>query len=92
MATQRKDFILALTEPYFLDRPLSLGGQALLQLRQIFSARSIHQRNYGFAIELRKPINPFLSISFDYRLEDIDIFDIDGRRFSGNPFTSRLWN
>jgi len=25
--TQRKDFILAVTEPYFLDRKLSLGGQ-----------------------------------------------------------------
>src|SRR6058998_787775 len=25
--TERKDFILALTEPYFLDRRLSLGGQ-----------------------------------------------------------------
>jgi outer membrane protein insertion porin family len=73
--TERKDFILALTEPWFLDRPLSLGGQAFYAEADFLS--SIYsQRNAGFAIDLRKPLNPFLSISFDYRLEDIEIFDV----------------
>ena len=73
---ERKDFILALTEPWFLDRPLSLGGSAFYAEADFLS--SIYsQRNYGFAIDLRKPLNPFLSISFDYRLEEIEIFDID---------------
>ena len=72
---ERKDFILALTEPWFLDRPLSLGGQVFYAEADFLS--SIYsQRNYGFAIDLRKPLNPFLSISFDYRLEDIEIFDV----------------
>jgi len=72
---ERKDFILALTEPWFLDRPLSLGGQAFYAEADFLS--SIYsQRNYGFAIDLRKPLNPFLSISFDYRLEDIEIFNV----------------
>jgi len=29
--TQRKDFILVLTEPWFLDRPFSVSGQLFLQ-------------------------------------------------------------
>ena len=28
LGTQRKDFLISLTEPYFLDQRLSLGGQA----------------------------------------------------------------
>ena len=28
VGSQRQDFVVALTEPWFLDRPLSLGGQA----------------------------------------------------------------
>jgi outer membrane protein insertion porin family len=73
--TERKDFLLALTEPWFLDRPLSLGGQAFYSEADFLS--SIYsQRNAGFTVDLRKPINPFLSISFDYRLEDVEIFDV----------------
>jgi outer membrane protein insertion porin family len=79
--TQRKDFLISLTEPYFLDRPLSVGGQAFYSEADFLS--SIYsQRNYGFALDVRKPINPFLAISFDYRLEDIELFDVD-------PFVSQ---
>ena len=48
--TERKDFILSLTEPYFLDRRLSFGGQAFYSEAD-FSARSTHQRNYGFSMD-----------------------------------------
>jgi outer membrane protein insertion porin family len=74
--TQRRDFILALTEPYFLDRPLSLGGQAFYTEADFLSS-VYSQRNAGFAIELRKPLTPFLYASLDYRLENIEIFDVD---------------
>jgi len=73
--TERKDFLLSLTEPYFLDRPLSLGGQAFYSEATFLSA-VYSQRNYGFSIEARKPINPFLSIALNYRLEDIEIYDV----------------
>lgn len=73
--TQRKDFLIGLTEPYFLDRPLSLGGQAFYSEADFLS--SIYsQRNYGFAVELRKPINPFLAASLNYRLEDIELYNL----------------
>jgi outer membrane protein insertion porin family len=73
--TERKDFLLALSEPYFLDRVLSLGGQAFYSdatyLSSIYS-----QRDYGFAVDLSKPITPFLSVSVDYRLEDLEIYNV----------------
>jgi outer membrane protein insertion porin family len=77
--TQEQNYLLSLTEPYFLDQPLSLGGD--LFYREAGYLSSIYdQRNYGFAIEARRPlpkISPFLSVSLDYRLEEIDIFNVD---------------
>jgi outer membrane protein insertion porin family len=75
VGTQRKDFILALTEPYFLDRRLSLGGQAFYTEANYLSA-VYDQRNYGFAMEIRKPLTPYIYMTLGYRLEDIDIFNV----------------
>src|SRR5213596_3475160 len=57
--TQRKDFLLSLTEPYFLDRRLSLTGQLFYNEANYLSAQ-YDQRNYGFMFELRKPINSYM--------------------------------
>ena len=73
--TQRKDFILAVTEPYFLDRKLSLGGQ-LFYTEANYLSSVYDQRNYGFSIEARKPINAFMYASLGYRIQDIDIFNV----------------
>jgi outer membrane protein insertion porin family len=74
--TERKDFILAITEPYFLDRRLSLSGQAFYNEANYLSAQ-YNQRNYGFLFELRKPINAYMYATLGYMLQDIDIFDVD---------------
>jgi outer membrane protein insertion porin family len=74
--TQRKDFILALTEPYFLDRRLSLSGQLFYTEANYLSAQ-YDQRNYGFSTELRKPINSYIYASLGYTLQDVDIFNVD---------------
>src|SRR5437899_5644641 len=74
--TQRKDFILALTEPYFLDRRLSLSGQLFYNEANYLSAQ-YDQRNYGFMTELRKPINSYVYATLGYMLQDIDIFNVD---------------
>jgi outer membrane protein insertion porin family len=73
--TQRKDFILNLTEPYFLDRKLSLSGQ-LFYSEADYLSTIYDQRNYGFSIEARKPINAYMYASLGYRLQDIDIFNV----------------
>ena len=73
--TARKDVILALTEPWLFDRRLSLGGQAFYSEANYLS--SIYdQREYGFAIELRKPLNAFMYATLGYRLEDDEIFNV----------------
>lgn len=73
--TERKDFILAITEPYFLDRRLSLTGSAFYTEANYLSS-FYDQRNYGFTFELRKPINAYMYASFGYTLQDIDIFNV----------------
>jgi outer membrane protein insertion porin family len=74
--TERKDFVLAITEPYFLDRRLSLGGQAFYTEANYLSA-VYDQRNYGVSFELRKPINTYMYGTLGYILQDIDIFNVD---------------
>ena len=74
--TRRKDFVIALTEPYFMDRRLSLGGE--LYYRDASYTSSVYdERRYGGAISLRKPINEFTSARFEYRLENIGIHNFD---------------
>ena len=71
----RKDVTLSLTEPYFMDRRLSLGGE--LYFREADYLSNIYnQRNYGFSIETRKQIAPFTAASLGYRLEKIELFDV----------------
>lgn len=74
--TERKDFILTVTEPYFLDRRLSLTGQAFYNEANYLSSQ-YNQRNYGFLSELRKPINAYLYATLGYLLQDVDIFNVD---------------
>ena len=74
--TERKDFILAITEPYLFDRRLSLTGQAFFTEANYLSAQ-YDQRNYGIQFELRKPINAYMYASLGYILQDVDIFNVD---------------
>jgi len=73
--TERKDFILAITEPYFLDRRLSLSGQVFYNEANYLSS-FYDQRNYGFLFEMRKPINAYMYATLGYTLQDVDIFNV----------------
>jgi outer membrane protein insertion porin family len=73
--TRRKDVVLSLTEPYFLDRRLSLGGDVYYREADYLS--SIYaQRNYGSSLELRKGIGAFMAVSLGYRIEVTELYDI----------------
>jgi outer membrane protein insertion porin family len=73
--TERKDFILTISEPYFLDRRLSLTGQAFYNEANYLSS-FYDQRNYGFLFELRKPINTYTYGTLGYTLQNIEIFNV----------------
>jgi outer membrane protein insertion porin family len=75
VGTQRKDFLIELTEPWFLDRRLSLGGQAFYSEADYLSS-VYNQRNYGFSVELRKPLFPFVYGTLGYGLQAIDIYNL----------------
>ncbi len=71
----RKDVVLSLTEPYFLDRQLSLGGE--IYYREADYLSSIYtQRNYGFSLTTRKAIALYTAISLEYRIESIELFNV----------------
>jgi outer membrane protein insertion porin family len=72
----RKDIIIGMTEPWLFDRPLALTGQAFYNEANYLS--SIYdQRAYGFTLELRKPLNAYTYVTLGYRLENLEIFNID---------------
>src|SRR2546421_5136791 len=74
--TERKDFLLTITEPYFLDRRLALSGSAFYNEANYLSSQ-YDQRNYGFTFELRKPLTPYMYGTLGYTLQDTDIFNVD---------------
>jgi len=73
--TQRKDVEIALTEPWFLDRPISLGGSLFYHEANYLSS-VYDQRNYGASIEARKGLFPYTYGILGYRVEHIDVFNL----------------
>ena len=72
---QRRDFLLALTEPWFLDRRLALSGQIFFSEANYLSS-VYSQRDYGFSEEIRKPLNAFMYMTLGYRREWLEIFNL----------------
>ena len=73
--TSRKDITVSLTEPYFLDRRLSLGGAVFFNEADYYSDL-YSQRNYGFSLDTRKAIGNFTAVSVQYLLQRTELFDI----------------
>ena len=75
IGAERMDFVLALTEPYFLDRRFSLGGQVFYSEASYLSS-VYDQRNYGFSLEARKPLFSWVYGVLGYSLQNYDIFNV----------------
>ena len=73
--SQRQDYSVALSEPYFLGYRLSLGGE-LFYHGASFLSTLYDERDYGFSIDTRLPIGPFAYAGLTYRLEEIEIFNV----------------
>ena len=70
--SQRSEFSMSLTEPWFMDQQLSLGGELFYKQSTYFSDY-YEQTNVGAAVSLRKPIGKKGSIKGEYRLEQVSI-------------------
>jgi outer membrane protein insertion porin family len=76
LGTETKNASIELSEPYFLDQRLALGGRLFWDEYDYFSD-VYDQRDYGFDIFMRKPITNFLSVKLDYTIQEIDIYNIN---------------
>src|SRR5205807_4020261 len=75
VGSQRQDYSVSLTEPYFLDRRISLGGQIFYSEASYLSS-VYDQRNYGFSLEARKPIYSWIYGTLGYSLHNYDIYNV----------------
>ncbi len=74
--SQRQDYEVSLTEPYFLGYRLSLGGDLFYHGASYLSS-VYDERDYGFALTGRMPLTTFTYASLTYRLEEVEIFNVD---------------
>jgi outer membrane protein insertion porin family len=73
---QRKDFVISLTEPYFLDQKLSTTGELFFR-EASFVSNVYSERRYGFDIQNRKALSDFVFLRFGYKLEDVGLTQVD---------------
>ncbi|MGI6300071.1 MAG: outer membrane protein assembly factor BamA [Verrucomicrobiota bacterium] len=79
VGTRRQDYLISFTEPWFLDRRLSLGTD-LYRRDYNYVGADYDETRTGAAIRLRWPlpfIDNFTSARVTYRLEDVEIHDVD---------------
>ena len=89
--TQRKDAVLSLTEPWFMDHQLAVGGE-LYYHDDTYSSDVYSQRNYGLDLNVRKAIAAFTSVRLDYRIEEFTIYGLSGFGFYSPPITNSVGN
>jgi outer membrane protein insertion porin family len=73
---QRRDFVASLTEPWFLGYRLSVGVEGYYR-EATFLSDVYDQRNYGAAFQARRQIWRSLSGRVEYRIEGIEIYNVD---------------
>lgn len=74
--SQRKDVLVSLTEPYFLDRKLSLSGEAFYR-NASFLSNFYAESRLGFDLAIRKPITQFAFGRMGYRFERVSLNSVD---------------
>jgi outer membrane protein insertion porin family len=88
--TTRKDFIISLTEPYFLDRKLQLGTE-LYYRDESYTSTVYNERRYGGDIFLRRPINEFTAMRLEYKLEEIQLHNFSSTASSTILAENQPW-
>jgi len=73
--TQRRDAEIAFTEPWFLDRPIALSFTTYYH-RANYLSSVYDEQSYGFAIDVRKSLRPYLYGSIGYHFEDANAVNV----------------
>ncbi|MBD3271981.1 MAG: outer membrane protein assembly factor BamA [Elusimicrobia bacterium] len=77
---RRQSYDLSFTEPWFMNRPVSLGLNVfdITRKRQFADDFSAYQeRNRGGSVQLGPRLTDRLSLSFAYGFKQIRVFDVD---------------
>ena len=73
---RRQDYIVSFTEPWFLDKRLSLGGD-LFYNEATFLSAVYNERRYGADIRAGTGFfDEFSRLDFIYKIEQIELFDV----------------
>jgi len=72
IGSERTDFTISLTEPWFLGQRLALSTE-LFYRDALFLSPEYEQSQFGAAISLRKPVSKRAFVSAEYRIEEIEI-------------------
>jgi len=85
LGSERTDFSISLTEPWFMGQQLSVGAELFYRDSQYYSD-FYEQTNVGAAISVRKPLTEKTYIRGEYRIEQVEI-DLEQSVFllSGPP-------
>lgn len=76
VGSSRQDFVLSFTEPWLMHRPLRLDYEAWS--RNTSSNRDWDQENLGTGVTLTRKLGmPYWRQSFGYRIDNVEIDDID---------------
>ena len=73
--TEREDFIMSLTEPYFLDRPIAVGAELFFSKMDYISTE-YNELRFGYDMTARKKLAEFLSGRLQYQIQRIGIDDV----------------
>lgn len=74
--SKRRDASLNIVEPWFLGKRLSLGGD--LFYRDLYYLSDVYdQQNYGFSLNLRKPVGEHSYVDLAYTIQNIKVHNID---------------
>jgi len=73
--TQRRDAEVTFTEPWFMDRPISVSFTTYYHEADYLSS-VYNERSYGFALDVRKSLLPYLYGSIGYHFEDVNAFNV----------------
>jgi outer membrane protein insertion porin family len=75
-----KNYQLAITEPYFLDRPLTLGFEVHLRRLTNLSGETLvgySEQDQGLGLTMGVPVSRFSRAFASYAYEIVDIYDVD---------------
>lgn len=72
---RRQDYIISFTEPWFMNKRLSLGADLFFNEANYLSS-AYNERRYGFDIPASTGLGEFNRIGLTYKLEQIEIYDM----------------